>query len=294
METLKLFKEYSNSKLSGYPEIGYSNLYKKVWDTFHLELQLERDTYLFSPFYTPLRGQPPRELIDFINQNEMFLDSLKEFILNSLFVYSALIEENSYYLTNPQSIFIARMVHKKDVRFEVKFYTHYKDELMTSYNDKIYIGRDFLNLEKFERKYLGLKKYFRSMVEQNEKIQDRAKHKLRYFDDYEKPFLNEIDYLINEMLSDAMERIQLFPETKLAGLPKGKLMEVLDHILYLLNLMEELRDFTQEFENKLRLREEIDFVKYLTKFSKDLIDGIRYLRKLSCQLHLKVSNFSIC
>lgn len=294
METLRIFKEYSNKKLSNYPKIGYSNLYKKVLDTFHLELQGEDDTYLFSPYYTQLRGGDSRELVDFVNQNEMFLDSLKEFILNSLFVYSALIEENSYYLTNPQSLFIARMIHKKDIRFEVKFYTHYKDELSTNYDDKIYIGRDFLNLKKFERKYLGLKKYFRSLVEQNEKIQDRAKLKLRYFDDYQKPFLNEIQYLTEETVSDALERIQVFPETKLSSVPKGKLIDILDNILYLLNLMIELRDLTQEFENKLRLREENDFVKYLTKFLKDLIDGIRYLRKLSCQLHLKVSNYSIC
>ncbi len=294
VETLEVFKEYSNRKLSNYPEIVYSNLYKKVLDTFHFEFQLDEDKLLFSPFYTLLRGEPPTELMDFVNQNEMFLNSLKEFILNSLFVYSALIEENSYYLYNPQSIFIARMIYKGGFRFEAKFYTHYKDELLDSYNDKIYVGRDFLNLKKFERKYLGLKKYFRSLVEQNEKIQDRARHKLRYFKDYEKPFLNEIEYLINETVSDAMERIQVFPETKLANIPKGKLADILDNILYLLNLMIELQEFTQEFEAKLRLREENDFVRYLTKFSKDLIDGIWYLRKLSCQMHLRISKYSIC
>lgn len=293
LETLKIFKEYNNSKLKDFPQITYSNLYKKVLDTFHFEIQLGEEKLLFSPFYTLLKGEPIQEMMDFVNQNEAFMDSLKDYILTSLFVYSALIEENSYYLTDPQSIFIARVIHKKDIRFEVKFYTHHEDELKNSYNDKIYIGRDFLNLKKFDRKYLGLKKYFRSLLEQNERLQEHAKHKLRYFEDYEDPFLKEIEYLTDETFADAMERIQIFPETRLSDLPKGKLLEVLDNILYLLNLMVELRDFVQEFENKLRLREEIDFVKYLTKFSKDLIDGIRYLRKLSCQLHIKVSNYSI-
>lgn len=294
MQTLKVFKEFANDKLDNYPEIGYSSLYKKVLNTFHFEFQAGEDKYLFSPFSTLLRGSDFPELMDFVSQNEKFLDSLKDFVLASLFVYSALIEENSYYLTNPHSIFIARMIHKKDARFEIKFYTHYEDELLANYDDKIYIGRDFLNLKKFERKYLGLKKYFRSLIEQNEKIQDRARHKLRYFQDYKKPFLNEIEYLVKETVDDAMERMRVFPETKLSSVPKPKLMEILDNILYLLNLMIELRDFTQEFENKLRLREENDFVKYLTKFLKDLIDGIRYLRKLSCQMHLKISNYSIC
>ncbi len=296
MQTLEIFKGFSNKKLDNYPEIVYSSLYRKVLDTFHFEFQgeVEEDKYLYSPFYTQLRGVPFPELSDFVSRNEMFLDSLKGFITTSLFVYSALIDENSYYLTNPQSIFIARLLYKKDSRFEIKFYTHYKDELMESYEDKIYIGRDFVNLEKFDRKYLGLKKFFRSLVEQNEKIQERARHKLRYFDDYQKPFLNEIEYQVKETVDDAMERIKLFPEVKLANIPKGKLMEVLENVIYLLNLMIELRDFTEEFEAKLRQREENDFVKYLTKFSKDVIDGIRYLRKLSCQMHLKISNYSIC
>ena len=296
MQTLEIFKKYSNKKLDNYPEIVYSSLFRKVVDTFHFEFQgdMEGDKYLFSPFYTQLRGESLPELLNFVRQNEAFLDSLRGFIINSLFVYSALIDENSYYLTNPQSIFIARLLYKKDDRFEIKFYTHYQDELMESYDDKIYIGRDFVNLEKFDRKYLGLKKFFRSLVEQNEKIQERAKHKLRYFEDYEKTFLSEIEYQIKETVDDAMERIKLFPEVKLANIPKVKVMEVLDNVLYLLNMMIELRDLTEEFETKLRQREENDFVKYLTKFSKDVIDGIRYLRKLSCQMHLKISNYSIC
>ncbi|HLP46523.1 MAG TPA: hypothetical protein VK469_11270 [Candidatus Kapabacteria bacterium] len=296
MQTLEIFKEFSNKKLDNYPEIVYSSLFRKVSDTFHFEFQgdQENEKYLFSPFYTQLRGPSFLELSEFVSQNEAFLDSLRGFIITSLFVYSALIDENSYYLTNPQSIFIARLLYKKDARFEIKFYTHYKDELLESYDDKLYIGRDFINLEKFDRKYLGLKKFFRSLVEQNEKIQERARHKLRYFEDYEKPFLNEIEYQVKETVDDAMERIKLFPEVKLANISKVKLVEVLDNVLYLLNLMIELRDLTEEFENKLRLREENDFVKYLTKFSKDVIDGIRYLRKLSCQMHLKISNYPIC
>lgn len=296
LQTLEIFKGFSNKKLDNYPEIVYSSLYRKVLDTFHFEFQgeVEEDKYLYSPFYTQLRGASFPELADFVGRNEAFLDSLKGFIITSLFVYSALIDENSYYLTNPQSMFIARLLYKKDSRFEIKFYTHYKDELMESYEDKIYIGRDFVNLDKFDRKYLGLKKFFRSLVEQNEKIQERARHKLRYFEDYRKPFLDEIEYQVKETVDDAMERIKLFPEAKLANIPKGKLMEVLENVLYLLNLMIELRDFTEEFETKLRQREENDFVKYLTKFSKDVIDGIRYLRKLSCQMHLKISNYSIC
>ena len=294
MGTLELLKEIKDKPLANYPKIVYSNLYKKTLENFHFEFGLDEGNYLFTPFYTQLMGEKNRALEDFVANNETFLDSLKDFILNSLYVYSALIEENSYYLLNPHGVLIARLLHKRELRFEVKFYSHYEEELVENYKDKIYIGRDFINLKKFERKYLGLKKYFLSLIEQNDKIQERAVQKLRYFEDYKKNYLDEINYLIQEAVSDSMERIKLFKETKLADIPKIKTMEALDNILYLSNLMTELRDFTQEFENKLRQRDENDFVKYLTKFSKDLIDGIRYLRKLTCMMHLKISCYSIC
>jgi hypothetical protein len=292
--TLEALKEIKDKPLTNYPKIVYSNLFKKALERLHFEFGLDEGNYLFSPFYTQLIGEKHQELEEFIAGSEVFLDSLKEFILDSLYVYSALVEENSYYLLNPHSVLIARMLHKRELRFEVKFYAHYEDELLTNYKDKIYIGRDFINLKKFERKYLGLKKYFLSLIEQNDKIQERAVQKLRYFEDYKKDYLDEINYLIQEAVSDSMERIKLFKETKLADIPKAKTMDALDNILYLLGLMTELRDFTQEFESKLRQREENDFVKYLTKFSKDLIDGMRYLRKLTCMMHLKISNYSIC
>lgn len=294
MGTLEALKEIKDKPLTNYPKIVYSNLYKKTLENFHFEFGLDEGNYLYSPFYTQLIGEKKRELEDFVANNEVFLDFLKDFILNSLYVYSALIEENSYYLLNPHGLLIARLIHKRELRFEVKFYSHYEEELLENYKDKIYIGRDFINLKRFERKYLGLKKYFLSLIEQNDKIQERAVQKLRYFEDYKKNYLDEINYLIQEAVSDSMERIKLFKETKLADIPKTKTMDALDNILYLSNLMTELRDFTQEFENKLRQRDENDFVKYLTKFSKDLIDGIRYLRKLTCMMHLKISCYSIC
>lgn len=291
METLKILKKYDGKKLTNYPEIVYSNLYRKALDNLYYEFKIEDDGYLFSPYYTLLRGGPFPELTDFVARNEPFLDTLKEYIINSLFVYSAVIEENSYYLTKPQSIVIIRLIHKEDTKFEIKLYTHYEDELANNYDDKIYIGRDLVDLDQFERNHLGLENNFKSLVEQNEKFQERAKHKLRYFEDFKKPYLDEITYLTKETVTDALSRITLFPHTKVADVPKVKLNDTLDNIHYIQNLMIELKDFMNEFEDSLRLKEEHKFVKYLTKFTKDIKDDMRYLRKLSFQLHLKISNF---
>jgi len=293
VQTLVALQSFSNSKLTEFPELVYSNLYKKILGNIYFEFPLQGGHHLFSSLYTRLQGEKLPELDDFVSQNEAFLNSLRHFILRSLYVYSALIEENAYILSNPQSIMICRLIHKKDQRFEIKFYSHYQDELLNAYKDKIYLGRDFVNLMKFDRRFLGLKKYFLSLVEQNQKMQERAKHKLRYFEEYKKPYLDEIDYLTRETVSDSMERMQLVPEVRMKDISKVKAIDTLDHILYMQNLLLELRDFSREFDNHLRTRDEVNFVKYLTKFSKDLNDGIQYLRKLSTLLHLKVSNYSI-
>lgn len=293
LDTLEIFKKYDGKTLAGYPDIVYSNLYRKALDNSYLEFLFEDEKYLYSPNYSLIRGYSVPGLTDFISHNEVLFNSLKRYIINSLFVYSAIIEENSYYLTKPQSIVIMRLIPKEETKFEIKFYTHYQEELADNYDDKIYIGRDLVNLDQFERKYLGLENNFKSLVEQNEKFQERAKQKLRYHEDFKKPYLDEISYLINEAVTDGLERINLFPQAKIADIPKVNLNETLDNILYIQNLMIELKDFTHEFEENLRLREEHKFVKYLTKFSKDIQDDMRYLRKLSFQLHLKISNFPV-
>jgi len=248
---------------------------------------------LFSPFYTPLRGEPFPELAGFLDQNEDFMDSLKDFIINTLFVYSAVIEENSNYLVNEQDIIIGRLMFRDHSKFEVKFYSHYQDELQNAYNDKIYIGRIFIDLKKFEKDHLGLHEYFHSILEQNAKIQERALHKLRYYDDYKKPYLDEIDYLAKEVNSEALERIKLLPKSDLKTAPTIALIESIDNLLHIQNLMVELKDFTLEFENKLRLGEETNYVKYLFKFSKDLINDIKYLSKLYYLISNKISRYSI-
>ncbi len=294
MKLQTYFKEYSDSPLTNFPEIKYSNLYKKVLNNFYFEFVSDKEKFLFSPLYTLLIGEPPADFRDFLSQNNLFFDSLKSFIVNALFIYSSIIEENTYYISDPQSIFIARMITHGDGKFELKFYSHNEDELQNSYSDKIYIGRDFINIHQFERKYLGLKSLYLSFIEQNKKIQERAKHKLRYYKDYKKPYLNEIDYSVKEMVSDSIDRIKMTPETKIIDISTVKLIETLDNILYLQNLMTELRELNIEFENKLRMNKEIGFAKYLTKFSKDLKNGILYLRKLSTHMHLRISGFPIC
>lgn len=293
LETLEILKNLENKELDNFPAITHSNLYKKVIKNFCYEFIQKEENYLISPFYTILTSNKNQQVLDLLEQNTQMLDTLKLFIINSLFVYSAIIEENSYYLSDPQSLFICRIIHLEDSKFELRFYTHHKDEVIHFYADKIYIGRDWIDLSHFERKYLGLKANFQSLIEQNDKMQERAKQKLKYYSEFKKPYLDEIKYLCQETVTEALKRMKSFPESKLNTVPKIKFNELLDHILYILNLMLELRDFTAEFAQNLRTREETNYAKYLTKFLKDINDDIRYLRKLTILIHVKISNFIV-
>lgn len=293
VETLNVLNKFAGKRLDNFPAIQHNNLFKRIRDNFHFELFFKGNNMLFSPFYIPLRGEPFPELEGFLAQNEEFLDSLKDFIVNTLFVYSAVIEENANYLFNEQDIIIGRLMYRDHFKFEVKFYSHYQDELQNAYNDKIYIGRIFIDLKKFEKDHLGLHEYFHSILDQNAKIQERALHKLRYYDEYKKPYLDEIDYLAKEVNSEAMERIKLIPRNDFKNAPTVALIETIDNLLHIQNLMVELKDFTVEFENKLRLGEETNYVKYLFKFSKDLINDIKYLSKLYYLISQKISKYSI-
>jgi hypothetical protein len=293
VETLNVLNKFAGKRLDNYPAIQHNNLFKRIRDNFHFELFFKGSNMLFSPFYMPLRGEPFPELEGFLAQNEEFLDSLKDFIVNTLFVYSAVIEENANYLFNEQDIIIGRLMYRDHFKFEVKFYSHYQDELQNAYNDKIYIGRIFIDLKKFEKDHLGLHEYFHSILDQNAKIQERALHKLRYYDEYKKPYLDEIDYLAKEVNCEAMERIKLIPRNDFKNAPTVALVETIDNLLHIQNLMVELKDFTVEFENKLRLGEETNYVKYLFKFSKDLINDIKYLSKLYYLISQKISKYSL-
>jgi len=293
VETLNVLGKYNGRRLENFPAIQHNNLFKRIRENFHLELFLRDGHMLFSPYFTVLRGETFPELAAFLAQNEEFLDSLKDFIVSTLFVYSAVIEENANYLVNEQDVLIGRLRYRDHGKFEVKFYSHYQDELQSSYNDKIYLGRVFIDLKKFEKEHLGLHEHFQSLLDQNAKIQERAIHKLRYYDDYKKPYLDEIDYLAKELNAEALERIKLIPKNDLKSASTVTLIESIDNLLLLQNLMVELRDFTLEFENKLRLGEETNYVKYLFKFSKDLINDIKYLSKLYYLISNKVSRYSI-
>lgn len=255
-----------------------SDLHQYVLKNLHLELGTGPVLYLLSPSYSVLNPTPNENINDFIGKNEKTLDYLKEYIIQNLAVYSVLLDVNSYFAEQNNYLVLARLREKDSGgrRFEIKFYTHSPRELLTHYQDKIYIGRDFIDLFHFRRKYLGVKELIHSIKDQYEVLLEKAEDKLKDPLEY-KSFFQEIKESVNELWSESLMILQSLPPYLDFNKLNGKdLIEINAQYRSINHYLIELTDEVSEFENLLRFNKEQSFVRYVTKYQKDLANVISY------------------
>lgn len=270
------------------------DLYQKALSHLYLELGTGPVLYLLSPSYSVINPTPNETISDFIRKHENVLNYLKEYIIQNLTVYSVLLDVNSYFIEQNNFLVLARLREKDSDgrRYEIKFYTHSPRELMTNYQDKIYIGRDFIDLFQFRRKYLGTKDIIVSCKEQYDTLLDKAEEKLRKPLVY-KSFFQEIKEYVNELSGESLQILQSLPPyldfTKLSG---EDLIDINAQYRTINHFLIELRDEVAEFENLLRFKKEMDFVRYVTKYKKDLANDISYFNiKINGYLQTKIYNW---
>ena len=159
----------------------FDDLHQKVLKNLHLELGAGPVLYLLSPSFSVLNPEPDERVGDFLVKKEALLAHLKEALVQGLAVYSVLLDVNSYFVEQNSHLVLARLQDKDSEgrRFEVKYYTHSPHELLSHYEDKIYIGRDFVDLLSFRRKHYGVRELIQSLREQNEVLIDRAQSRLK-------------------------------------------------------------------------------------------------------------------
>lgn len=278
MNELEELAKLEVSKLPPLREMLLDDLYQKVNKNLHLELGTGGVLVLLSPSYSVLNPTPDDKVFEFISQKENLLDYLKTSIIQNLAVYSVLLEVNSYFIEQNKYLVLARLRERDSGgrRYEIKFYTHYPLELISHYEDKIYIGRDFIDLFNFKRKYLGLKELINSLKEQNESLIDRAEEKLKNPLEY-KSYFQEIKESVNELRTESFLILQSIPPyldfDKLTG---GDLIDINSQLRTINHYLIELHDEVAEFENLLRFKKETDFVRYVTKYKKDITNLISY------------------
>lgn len=254
------------------------DLHQKALKNLYLELGTGPVLYLLSPSYSVISPTPNETIADFISKNESLLDYLKEYIIQNLAIYSVLLAVNSYFVEQNNYLVLARLRERDSEGrlFEIKFYTNSPRELLTNYKDKIYIGRDFIDLFHFKRKYMGIKELIISLKDQYEALLDKAEEKLKEPLEY-KSFFQETKESVNELRGESLLILQsLPPYLDFDKLTAADLIDINAHYRTINHYLIELHDEVAEFENILRFKKEINFVRYVTKYKKDLTNAISY------------------
>jgi len=254
------------------------DLHSKALKNLHLELGTGPVLYLLSPSYSILHPGANEAVADFTAKKEALLDYLREYIIRNLAIYSVLLDINSYFVEQNAFLVLARLREKDSGgrRFEIKFYTNSPLELTSHYEDKIYIGRDFIDLFNFKRKHFGVKEMVVSIKDQNEKMIDKAQEKLSSPLEY-KSYFQEIKELVAELHSESLLILQsLPPHLDFAKVNDKELIDINAQYRAINHYVIELHDEVEEFENLLHFRKENDFARYVTKYKKDVTNLISY------------------
>ena len=293
MNEVQELAKITGDKLPSTKGLYLDDLHKKALKHFYMELGAGQILYLLSPSYAVINPTPNEEVADFIKNKENILDSIKEYIMKNLMVYSVLLDVNSYFVDQNSDMVLARLRERdSDGRlYEIKFYTHSPRELITHYKDKIYIGRDFIDLHNFKRKHFGLKDFIDSLRDQYDILLDKAELKLKKPLKY-KSFFQEIKESLNELHSESMLTLQPLPKyIDLQKISSQDLIEINSQYRTINHFLIELNDDVGEFENLLRFRQEIDFARYVTKYKKDLSNLISLFNiKINGYLSGKIRN----
>jgi len=255
-----------------------NDLQQKVLKNLYIELGTGPVLYLLSPSYSVITPTPNETINDFLSRSENLLDYVKEYILQNLAIYSVLLDVNSYFAEQNNYLVLARLRERDSGgrRYEIKFYTHSPRELMTNYKDKIYIGRDFIDLFHFRRKYLGVKELVNSVKDQYEALLDKAEEKLKEPLEY-KSFFQEMKESVNELRNESLVILQSLPPYLDFNKLKSKdLIEINAQYRTINHFLIELTDEVAEFENLLWNKKENNFVRYVTKYKKDLANAISF------------------
>jgi hypothetical protein len=268
----------------------FDDLRHKVLKNLYLELGSGQVLYLLSFSYNVINPSPNEVVDELITKRSEVLNFIKEYICRNLTVYSVLLDVNSYFIEQNNFLLLARLRERDSGgrRYEIKYYTHSPLEVVKNYKDKIYIGRDFIDLFQFKRKYFGIKEFITSLKDQNEVLLERAEQKMRRPVKY-KSFFQEISEYVSELHTESFDTLQSLPPyldmDKLSG---NDLIDINAQYRSINHYLIELRDEVEEFENLL-FKSEVSYVRYVTKYKKDIANLISYFNiKINGSLSEKI------
>lgn len=283
MKNLETLKHLKHLKLPNFHLDGFQ---KNIKENIYLEFFLKKSRVLITPnhqyYFTGHAEEEELIQVEALIKEKDLFENIKEFIICNLALYSALIETNSYYIENNLNSIICRLVPQNQSKdhFELKVYTIHPDELPENYKDKIYLGRDFVNITSLHRDYLGLNSIVNSLREQIKKLEKRLMNYIprEIFSEIQSEYLIEIKELIEEFAELSLEITDNYPkEISKKKLKENQLIEINKTFRNLKHILIDIEETISELDEKL-----IQYVlnqanKYVIKFKKDITNYIHYI-----------------
>jgi len=282
MAIVEYLTNLTTGGLPSIPHLSYDDLQTRVRGNIYLELpQSDGSNCIITPSMSCLRRENSEERIDvLLKENSSVLEYLKDRLMYSLIVETAVLESASYFLEQNGYLLLARLKYFKALEkvLEIKLYTAPKKDLTAHYSDKIYIGRCFLNLEAPELKFNGLNLYVLSLLDQYDVVLEKANGRLNNPEKYQQTYFVEIHELVREVVGEVIKVLDSVPSSfDPTKWNKKEAIRIKSVYRGIKHLMLELADEVSEFENILRFNREDRYARYITKYRKDIKNIINSL-----------------
>ena len=265
------------------PVVHLDHFQGRVLEELHLEFFFAQCRVLITPAFRYVTtgvadAEEVAQLESILAQRQELIGQLKRYLMYGLTLYSALLETNSYHIAVNDHLVIARFVGLQDA-FDVKLYTLRQEDLPARYEDKIYLGRDVLRLDRLERDHFGLRDIRRVLREQTVKLRRRldehAPEALRA--ELERDYLGDLQELVEDFSKEGERVLEEFPPVLPGDDPeRHTLLEMNRHFRELKHRLVEADELLREMETAL-FEEEPRAARYVTKVRKDVTNSANYI-----------------
>jgi hypothetical protein len=286
------------------PDIPLDHFQNKILDGLHLEFLLERCRVLFTPHmsYLTTGSATPAETAKvrgILQDNYPLLEQLKRYLLYSLSLYSGLLETNSYLIAVNDHLLISRFVATAlgETTLAVKLYTLSQKDLLAHYDDKIYVGRDFIRLDAVGHDHLGIGLIAHSLRDQLDKLRSRLTRLLPIpeLNRIGKESLQGLEENVEELAGLARQITDRYP----ADISAGSVST--DDLLAVNRLFREAKHLLIDMDETLRELEEdllggttAHAARYVTMLRRDVGNHVTYIMvKVNGRITDSVNGFRV-
>lgn len=266
------------------PAFALDPYQKKLREGLHLEFFLSRGRLILTPhlsYLTTSEATPAEEkqVLAILDEKQDLLEQLKLYVLYDLSLHTALLETNSYDLAVNEHRLITRFLPYGPDACEVKLYTLPPGDPVLLYGDRIYLGRDCVQLDSPGRSHFGIGYKRRTLPEQLAKLRTRIAK-----DDtpegrvaLESDFLEDLEALVEEFAQRADAVVRTYPpEISSRTLSAEALLEASREFRDLKHVLCDAELVVRDLEEGM-LAAGSHTARYVTKLRKDLANDVDYL-----------------